>query len=187
MRTTHLRRLVRLEVAVATPDDVADESWRWLDDADPAVIAYATQVLMWAAENAVSVEAFSARHPALWDIWQRYTGFARFGIMGTPTLVQVQARVLWQARIRLLDAIAEELGGYRPPAHELSWERMLGIPATVSGYDIGTVPNGFLMAQDEGAFVRQWRATGTRDPDRLATMRLWGPECELLEAAEARP
>ena len=74
-----------------------------------------------------------------------------------------------------------------PDADERTARRMLGIPDCRIGEPPDPArPTGRDCYYDRGGetFVRQWRATGTRDPETLAVLGFGEPELALLDADE---
>ncbi len=105
------------------------------------------------------------------------------------TLRQCQREALTEALARLSFHLVATTPGlaHGPDAYELTSRRMLGIdyrrigerpdPAHPTGSDCWYDRTG-------ETFVRQWRVTGTRDPETLAIMGFGEPELALLAADE---
>ncbi len=103
------------------------------------------------------------------------------------TLRQCQREALTAAMQRLSFHIVGSTPGlaHGPDADELTARRMLGIDYRRIGQRPDPArPTGSDCYYDRTGetFVRQWRATGTRDPETLAVLGFGAPELALLDA-----
>lgn len=188
MTATLTRRLARLEAAPPAPPDEPEGDrppWWWgvpvpLRRYHRALEGEAEADPRWSADPAAVVADLHERHPwlpALWWLLSMY--FAPDGRPWTPgrlpTLRGVQRDLLNHGQTRLQSSLYEARGE-RSAAEcaERAWQRHMGVSHAQG--------NAIWFERGGEGWVRQWRATGTRDPETLAIMGLHEPELALLDA-----
>ena len=196
MTATLSRRVAKLEAAQPPPPpDDGDDDGEWWRGAPEPVLRYLLALCQGAAgdpavpagDPAALAAALHARHPALSDV-MAFVG--RHRRPDEPyTLRQLQREVLTAAMMRLSFHIVRTTPGvgHGPDADERTSRRLLDVEYRRIGQRPDPAhPTGSACYYDRSGetFVRQWRATGTRDPETLAVLGFGAPELALLAADE---